>query len=341
MSHESQEIRSLTAKIFITVFEKTFEPNYMTATLDKQFLRKLHGFITGGQTKEADLLISVLKEILRDQPESLKLEDKIIRICNTGENKEHKLTIAQSRILATVAAKIGGNMYKKKNCTAILNRLVQELTEDDLDDEARVGEVLVTFSEVIAQSPEAEMTSINEQVISEFYRMCQQRARLALYVDFIAYYCTHAKVNYEKFAKMYMENVLVLMNDKDDKLVDKVARGFSAIVNGLQKESQFTLVPIVRYCIEQLAVTRIGDCLYKKRVPVLRLLEKAEGVKSLSAVIQNSITHGSLDIRVDSAVCFQYLIDFSKQDAIKGEVIKICGALIRVVNDKFPPAFKL
>ncbi len=71
------------------------------------------------------------------------------------------------------------------------------------------------------------------------------------------------------------------------------------------------------------------------------MLEKAEGVKSLSAVIQNSITHGSVEVRIDSAICFQYLIDFSKPEAIKLEVIKICGALIRVVNDKFAPALKL
>ena len=71
------------------------------------------------------------------------------------------------------------------------------------------------------------------------------------------------------------------------------------------------------------------------------MLEKAEGVKTLSSVIQNSITHGSLEIRIDSAICFQYLVDFSKLEAIKTELIKICGALIRVVNDKFAPALKL
>ena len=65
------------------------------------------------------------------------------------------------------------------------------------------------------------------------------------------------------------------------------------------------------------------------------MLEKSEGVKTLSTVIQNAITHGQIEIRIQSAVCFQYLIDFSKQDAIKTEIIKICGALIRVVNDKF------
>lgn len=51
--------------------------------------------------------------------------------------------------------------------------------------------------------------------------------------------------------------------------------------------------------------------------------------------------HGSIDIRVYSAICFKYLIDFSKPESIKTEIIKICGALIRVVNDKFPPELKI
>jgi hypothetical protein len=51
--------------------------------------------------------------------------------------------------------------------------------------------------------------------------------------------------------------------------------------------------------------------------------------------------HGSIKIRIDSAFCFKYLIDFSSSVAIKSEVIKICGALIRVVNDKFPSELKI
>lgn len=51
--------------------------------------------------------------------------------------------------------------------------------------------------------------------------------------------------------------------------------------------------------------------------------------------------HGSIDIRIDSATCFKYLIDFSKPEAIKGDIIKICGALIRVVNDKFTSDLKI
>jgi len=74
-------------------------------------------------------------------------------------------------VLATVAVKIGANMFKKKNCSLILNKLTTELTTDELvpEDERRLQEVLITFSEVIAQAPDNEITSINEQVIAEFH----------------------------------------------------------------------------------------------------------------------------------------------------------------------------
>lgn len=35
ISHESEEIRSITAKIFNTTLQKTFEPNFMIQTLEK------------------------------------------------------------------------------------------------------------------------------------------------------------------------------------------------------------------------------------------------------------------------------------------------------------------
>ena len=44
------------------------------------------------------------------------------------------------------------------------------------------------------------------------------------------------------------------MNDKDDKLVEKVVKAFNAIVNGLQKENQFTHIPLIKEVIEEIAV---------------------------------------------------------------------------------------
>jgi hypothetical protein len=145
-------------------------------------------------------------------------------------------------------------MFKKKNCSMILNKLMIELTQDEVDDERRIKEVLVTFSEILSQAPENDIISVNDQVISEFHNQCFKRGRLGFYVDFITYYCTNAKVNYEKFARMYLDNVLTLMNDQDEKLVDKVIKSFTAVINGLQKEYLFTLIPLIKDIIEQIAV---------------------------------------------------------------------------------------
>lgn len=94
--------------------------------------------------------------------------------------------------------------------------------------------------------------------------------------------------------------------------------------------------------IEDLAVEDVNyKGIYRKKVETLKLFEKPSGVKSFVTVMQNAIMHGSIEIRIDSATCFKYLIDFSKPDAVKGDLIKICGALIRVVNDKFIPELKI
>lgn len=57
ISSENDEIRSLTAKTITVILQKTFEPNFMTSTLDKYFLKKLHVFLANDEQKEANLVI--------------------------------------------------------------------------------------------------------------------------------------------------------------------------------------------------------------------------------------------------------------------------------------------
>jgi len=102
---------------------------------------------------------------------------------------------------------------------------------------------------------------------------------------------------------------------------------------------------LIRDAIEGIAVDPVdeylGTNIYRKKVGSIKMLETKEGVKCLASVILTSIMHGAISVRIDSAYCFKYLIDFSSAVAIKSEVIKICGALIRVVNDKFTPDLKI
>lgn len=149
--------------------------------------------------------------MIKASPE-LKLEDKLIKLCHL-DTHESPITIAQARILGAVSPKVALHMFKKKFYANVLNALMKELTMDSIDDEARINEILNTFSELIAAVPENEIVTINEQIISDFHFRCKDKNRLSLYVDFIGYYCHNSTVNYEKFASQYLRNVLILMND--------------------------------------------------------------------------------------------------------------------------------
>lgn len=83
----------------------------------------------------------------------------------------------------------------------------------------------------------------------------------------IAYYCKSSKSNYENFAQEYLRNVLVLMNNDNDKLLDSVINALNSIFDGLPKESQFSLVPLIKNVIEELGVEDAGlKGLYRKKI---------------------------------------------------------------------------
>jgi hypothetical protein len=153
--------------------------------------------------------LSSLKEILARASE-LRIEDRVLSICNITVH-DSPFTIAQSRLLAVVAPIVAKNVFKKKFYNSLLIALVSELTANEIDDETRINEVLITFSLLMSNVPNHEIVSANE-VITEFHDKCRQKNRLELYVSFISYYCLNSKNNYEDFANEYLRNVLVLMN---------------------------------------------------------------------------------------------------------------------------------
>lgn len=78
------------------------------------------------------------------------------------------------------------------------------------------------------------------------------------------------------------------------------------------------MVPLIKTMIEKIAVEHTPEPnLYKKKVSTLKILEIKEGVKSLVDVIQTSIMHGQISVRIDAAICFKYVIDFANPVAIK------------------------
>lgn len=151
-------------------------------------------------------------------------------------------------------------------------------------------------------------------------------------------------------AAEYLENALKYLNYPQKDLVQQVVLSMNAIFEKLPKEHQFALVPLIKTSIERAGVDFVGpnklfgsevNHMYRKKFDSLEIMKNELGVKSLVSVVQSAIMHGSVEVRIDSAFCFKYILDFTPAAIIKKEIIKICGALIRVVNDKFPQELKL
>lgn len=213
--------------------------------------------------------------------------------------------------------------------------------------------MLMAYAEIIANLPENESMQTNDE-IERFLKDCQQLNRPGFYLDMIAHYCKNTSTNFEKLAEEYLENVLKYMNYPDENLVSKVIAGILAILDKLPKENQMLMVPSIRRQIEISGVQRVSTMhsleneegntlqhLYKKKSPVLQIFKSPAGVQSVVNYVQAAIMHGAVGIRIDAAFTFKYVLEFSDATAIKKEIIKICGALIRVVNDKFPQELKV
>jgi len=160
--------------------------------------------------------------------------------------------------------------------------------------------------------------------------------------------------NFERLADSYLDSVLRYINHADPAMVTKVNSAFTAIMDRLPKETQMTLVPSIRRQIEICGVQNISilhsiekeegntaQFLFKKKCQIISMFKAAQGVQAIVSQVQAAIMHGSVGIRIDSAFTLKYVLEFSEAASIKKEIIKICGALIRVVNDKFPQELKV
>ena len=208
----------------------------------------------------------------------------------------------------------------------------------------------MAYSELISCIPEDDVATTNEE-IERFAENCTSLRRPDFYLKLISHYCQHTNTNYEDKAAEFLETALQYMNYPKKDLVEQVILCMNAIFEKLPKEQQFALVPLIKEMIERAGVDFVGtgskdlgcplEHMYRKKFESLEILKDENGVKSLVNVVQSAIMHGSVEVRKDSAFCFKYILDFSPAATIKKEIIKICGALIRVVNDKFPQELKL
>ena len=229
-----------------------------------------------------------------------------------------------------------------------MTALEAELNAPKIDDKDRIEQVLIAYAELMSHVPQIDFTFLQDELL-KFCADCRTNAHPEFYLGFMSIFCEKTECNIEAETSEYLENVLKYMNHPDPKLVEKVVKAMNAIFKRVSKETQFTFVPKIKESIEEVCVQFVGngspllenplELRYQKKVPHLSILSFSAGIKCIVEVAQAGIMQGSIEVRTAAAFCFKYVLDFAPE-LQKGEIVKICGALIRVANDRFPQELK-
>ena len=80
LASEDEDIRNWSANVFITMFQRQPDKNFIDPTMDKCILYKLKMFVRESRHEEASRLIISLKYLIFRAPE-LRLQDRLLQLC--------------------------------------------------------------------------------------------------------------------------------------------------------------------------------------------------------------------------------------------------------------------
>jgi hypothetical protein len=234
LSTELDELRTVSSKVFITLFQRQTEKTFVEPILNTSILLKLKTLTIERNEDQAGRLIDTLKFMMQNAP-GLKLEDRLLVLCHV-EDKKTPFTVAQARIIRALASTFAAKVYTKKFYYAAFLALQEELSAKVIDDPDRIQYVLMAYAELVANIPPHEAMQANDE-IDRFLSDTTKLQRPGLFLDMIAHYCKNTETNYEKMADTYLDNVLRHINNPDMNMVTKVISALSAILERLPKET--------------------------------------------------------------------------------------------------------
>ena len=243
LASETAEIREWSSKVFITMFQRQPDKNFIEPTLDKVILFKLKKYVRENRQEEADRLITSLKMMI-GKTTDLRLEDRLLKLCDITK-KEEPFSIAQAQVIKAVAPFIAPKVFHKVFYQSVRLALEDELAAPEIDDRVRIQHVLMAYSELMTSVPPDD-AKVTDEELHKFYANCLNLNRPEFFLDLITHYCTYTKTDIEKLADDYLRSVLEHMNRPEKDLIEKVITALNAIFKKVSKETQFALVPLIK-----------------------------------------------------------------------------------------------
>jgi hypothetical protein len=166
---------------------------------------------------------------------------------------------------------------------------------------------------------------------------------------FISEFIHHPKFQYDIYIELHLRNICAYLSTDDPDLLEKLIICIES-GNTLPKEpteDEEKLVKEWQNCLtrqarmeleEKLGIDEDEETYDRDTLPIL---ESTKGIHSLIEIFLSTLLHGKASVRADAAFLIGLVAKFCPIECYKSNIIKMAGALIRIVNDKFDDELKM
>eukprot|EP01022_Parablepharisma_sp_SALTPOND_P008185 TRINITY_DN135344_c2_g1_i1.p1 TRINITY_DN135344_c2_g1~~TRINITY_DN135344_c2_g1_i1.p1 ORF type:complete len:2658 (-),score=295.29 TRINITY_DN135344_c2_g1_i1:34-7386(-) len=316
---DDDDLRTTVAGTFAIIMHKDLDNDFQLK-LAKIISSRLLEYEEAQDTEKHPLLQDTIRLITRQRT---KFGDDIVRIL-----REEPLTPMKISTFTAISQYLVTVMFTQYRAKKVLEQLFQTALL-----EGGVHDATISFfqrcTELFATEDEREKWV---SLWIDFIAPSDKRAQRArAYLKVVTYMFKEVKDQaYISYNKELFENVVGFIDLDVDEVPLLVTEAIDAITKIEAKENQHAFVSRIKREID-------NKC---RKDYLLPIFNRQKSLDNLLPLFQNTLIHASVELRVDAAAAYRYVIELTDQNFLKNYAAKIAGSLIRVVNDKFPLVLK-
>lgn len=327
-----ENVRSAAGSAFQTLYR-----NIGHRAIDEvipSLLHRLAGLSDQDQGDEGEQMDE--EERLEDAQMAMEGIREVLGVCNKEalpmllpELIKSPMSIFHARALAYLSSSFGDSFFRYvDNVTKSLIETMSTIQDDQYDmmKEAASSVVLCVTSD----SVHTFLGLLGDYIIKGNAKVRGAAAQL------MAAFCSKTSCSFGNHMLLVLKSLLSLYADGDPSLQKIGIAALGDVLEVIEKEDLPDYVDDVRNIVHNLT----HDFKGRVTLPELPGLCQKGGLAPLLPIFQNGLVKGSADVRESAAIGLGELITLTSDKGLGPSVIKITGALIRIVGDRFPPEVK-
>ena len=211
-----------------------------------------------------------------------------------------------------------------------------------------IEELILAVKSLVLKIPNEKIYEWHE-VVEDLYKRWVQSNNISLYIVFVSQFIHHPRFQIEGYIDVYLRNIMNLIDWKDHdilvKFIDWIESGTIPVditnenEERLSKEWQNSFCTAFRSQLEEtMGLDEYEDSYMQD---TLELFNYPRGVDVIIKIFTNCLLTGKTGVRTDASFNIGAIARFTPIDNYSHHAIKMSGALIRIVNDKFDDNLKI